>query len=288
MRGWLVGLTLASAGCNAIFGLDPTGTGGGGPDGADHDAGCSDLHDEDGDGAGDRCDVCPHREDDQADRDGDGVGDACDDCPSTPDPAQADADHDGIGDACEPGAPPVDTDGDGIADAADDCPIVFDPDQRDTDGDGRGDACDPCPTVASADDRDRDGDGTPDACDPCPDDATCGPVEPAVFDGTGRHRTAEDLLRYVTPTSTVSVVPAGTSALTLTVVIAPEVIADSVRVRVGRRDLTAALGVFTPGSTRTVTIPLTRKRTTVRLRAEGPRAGGRRRVDTDRLVVVVR
>ena len=74
----------------------------------------------------------------------------------------------------------------------------------------------------------------------------------------------------------------------LTVVIAPEVIADSVRVRVGRRDLTAALGVFTPGSTRTVTIPLVRKRTIVKLQAEGPRTGGRRSVDTDRLVVTAR
>jgi hypothetical protein len=72
------------------------------------------------------------------------------------------------------------------------------------------------------------------------------------------------------------------------VVIAPEVIADSVRVRVGRRDLTAALGTFVPGSTRTVTIPLARKRTVVRLRAEGPRAGGRRLVDVDRLVVTAR
>jgi len=43
-----------------------------------------------------------------------------------------------------------------------------------------------------------------------------------------------------------------------------------------------------PGSTRTVTIPLARKRTIVRLRAEGPRGGGRRLVDVDRLVVVAR
>jgi len=92
----------------------------------------------------------------------------------------------------------------------------------------------------------------------------------------------------VTPHSTVSVVPAGTTTLTIIVAIDSEVIADTVRVRVGRRDLTAALGTFVPGSTRSVTIPLGRKRTVVRLRAEGPRTGGRRRVDVDRLVVVAR
>jgi hypothetical protein len=245
--------------------------------------------DGDGDGAGDACDVCPSLADPaHEDRDGDGVGDACDDCPTTPDPAQADADHDGIGDACEPDTPPADSDGDGVPDATDDCPIVADPAQLDADGDGVGDACDSCPATAAADQRDRDGDGAGDACDPCPDDVACGPMQTAAYDGTGKRGRAEGLLRYVTPTSTVSAVPAGTSALALTVVIAPEVVADSVRVRVGRRDLTAALGTFVPGSTRTVTIPLARKRTVVRLRAEGPRAGGRRLVDVDRLVVTAR
>jgi hypothetical protein len=245
--------------------------------------------DADGDGVGDACDVCPAMSDpSQADRDGDGVGDACDDCPATPDPAQTDADHDGIGDACEPGQPPTDTDGDGIPDDVDDCPVTPDPAQADSDGDGIGDACDRCPTVASSDQRDDDGDGTANPCDPCPHDVSCGPMQATAFDGTGKNRGADGLLRYVTPTSTTSFVPAGTPELVLTVVIAPEVIADSVRVRVGRRDLTAALGVFTPGSTRTVTIPLSRKRTVVKLRAEGPRTGGRRSVDTDRFVVVQR
>jgi hypothetical protein len=47
-----------------------------------HDCG---GHDEDGDGIGDACDVCPHVADpDQADRDGDGVGDACDPNPDDP------------------------------------------------------------------------------------------------------------------------------------------------------------------------------------------------------------
>jgi len=242
--------------------------------------------DADGDGAGDACDDCPATADpEQRDRDGDGVGDACDNCPATPNAGQADADHDGVGDACGPDAPPTDADGDSVADAEDDCPIVSNPDQVDADGDGIGDACDVCPATAGADQRDHDGDGAGDACDPCPADAACGPMTGAAFVGAGQDRAAERLLTYVTPTATVSAVPAGASALALTVVIAPEVIADSIRVRVGRRDLTAALGAFTPGSTRIVTIPLARKRTIVRLRAEGPRAGGRRLVDTDRFVV---
>src|SRR5512143_4267432 len=43
------------------------------------------LHDEDGDGIDDSCDVCPHVPDPaQADADGDGVGDPCDPEPSIP------------------------------------------------------------------------------------------------------------------------------------------------------------------------------------------------------------
>ena len=272
-------------------GAEPDADADGIPDAADGCPHVADPNQRDGDadGSGDACDRCPAVADPaQADRDGDGPGDACDVCPNTPDPAQADADGDGLGDACEPNVPPPDTDADGVPDASDRCPIVADPAQADGDGDGTGDACDTCPAVASADQRDRDGDGAGDACDPCPGDATCGPVQVTAYDGTGSKQRGERLLRYVSPTSTVSVVPAGTSQLTLSLVIASEVIADSVRVRVGRRDLTAALGTFVPGSTRTVTIPLARRRTIVRLRAEGPRAGGRRLVDVDRLVAVVR
>lgn len=279
----------------AVHSIDTVGVadgdGDGLPDAADDCPSRADpgQEDGDGDGIGDVCDVCStHADPAQSDRDGDGIGDACDDCPATPDPAQLDQDGDGIGDACEPEQPPADSDGDGIPDPTDVCPIIADPEQHDADHDGIGDACDDCPAMAVIDQRDRDGDGAGDACDPCPDDATCGPVQTAAYDGTGKQAHAEGLLRYLHPTSTVSVVPAGTTTLTSILVIAPEVVADSVRVRVGRRDLTAALGTFVPGSTRTVTIPLARKRTLVRLRAEGPRTGGRRLVDVDRLVVVAR
>jgi hypothetical protein len=73
-------LVLTLAGCGRLgFGTEPA-------DGGPHDvlAMCG-GHDEDGDGFGDACDVCPTDPDpDQADRDGDGVGDACDPNPDTP------------------------------------------------------------------------------------------------------------------------------------------------------------------------------------------------------------
>lgn len=106
-----------------------------------------------------------------ADQDKDGVGDECDLCPATPDPDQLDLNHNGIGDACE------DEDGDGVPLPEDNCPFVANADQTDSDGDGIGDACDNCPFVANTDQADADRDGTGDACEPppsiCDDDGWC-------------------------------------------------------------------------------------------------------------------
>ena len=77
---------------------------------------------------------------------------------------------------------------------------------------------------------------------------------------------------------------AGADTATVMVVIAPGVTPGSVRLRVGRRNLTRAVGDFTPGSTKVLDIPLKRSRTVVRLRATGRLADGRRAVDRDRFV----
>ena len=221
------------------------------------------LPDTDGDGIPDASDNCPTVPNpDQADRDGDGVGDACDDCPDTPDPAQLDTNGDGIGDACS--APAPDRDGDGVPDALDNCPDVANPDQADADGDGAGDAC-----------------------DPCPHDPTCLPPGPPGFGCGGNGGTADALLTCVVPQAETTSLPAGTRTATLVIRIAPEVEAGSVRIRIGQRDLTASAGELVPGSTKTLTIPLARHRTVVRMKAKGPRTGRRRPVDVDRLIFLV-
>jgi hypothetical protein len=225
-----------------------------------------------------------------ADADGDGVPDAADDCPGVADPLQSDVDGDGVGDACDVEALPADGDGDGVPDGLDRCPLAADPSQLDSDADGAGDACDRCPGASDPPlpepcpprPPDADFDGTPDADDPCPDDPACGPAEPIVFAGTGRSR-AEDLLGYVLPAERRVHGPADAAAIEGVVVVDPAVQPDSVRVRVGRTDLTAASGPFVPGSTRTVSIPLTSRRTRIALAA---RAAGSSQRDRDRFTVV--
>jgi hypothetical protein len=79
-------------------------------------------------------------------------------------------------------------------------------------------------------------------------------------------------------------VDGGTTETLFVVVVAPDVRPGTVRVRVNRRDLTPDLTDFVPGSTKTFAVPLTRRRTTVRLRALVSRAG-HRRADIDRFTI---
>jgi thrombospondin type 3 repeat protein len=238
------------------------------------------------------------------DTDGDGIPDVADDCPAVPDAAQRDTDGNGVGDACEPGPPPPDRDGDGVPDAVDNCPTVPNPDQADRDHDGVGDACDPndvppppdadadgipdaldnCPHVPNPDQRDTDGDGAGDACDPCPDDPACLPAAGPAAACRGKGRAADLLVTCAVPHAVLTTVPPGSRTATVVLVIAADVVPGSVRVHVGRRDLTARLGPFVPGSQKTITVPLGRRRTVVRLRALGPPVGRRRSVDADRLI----
>jgi hypothetical protein len=282
-----------------------------------------DQRDADGDGVGDACDEEPPPDADadgvpdatdncptaanasQADADADQLGDACDNCARVPNPDQRDADRDGTGDACEDGPPDVDGDGtpdaadncpraanasqadtdvDGIGDPCDVCPTFEDPAQADGDGDGAGDACDLCATLPDPEQADTDVDGAGDACDPCPGDPSCLPLAPPRFAGGGRKAAGDALLTYVTPEAARTPVARDADGATLVVVVAPETLPGSVRVRVGRRDLTPTLGPILPGTTRLLSIPLARRRTAVRLRAQGPPAGRRRLVDNDRLL----
>ncbi|MEL6178938.1 MAG: thrombospondin type 3 repeat-containing protein, partial [Myxococcota bacterium] len=138
--------------------------------------------DRDGDGVGDACDPCPeHADPDNIDSDGDGIGDACDNCTDEPNADQGDADHDGIGDLCDNcstynpsqadfngdhvGDACQDSDGDGLRDDADNCPQTPNPEQLNNDGDLFGDACDICQSIFEASFSDLDNDGVGDVCD---------------------------------------------------------------------------------------------------------------------------
>jgi hypothetical protein len=160
---------LVLAACSHIFGLDYVSPddrdGDHWPDGDDN---CPndynpDQSDVDGDGVGDRCQLCmsPSGLDD----DGDGIPNECDGC----DNRLPDTNHDGVPDACEhlndagmivitppdaacplcaacPLGPPHDEDNDEVADACDDCPILPSLiESGDSDGDGVGDQCDVSP-----------------------------------------------------------------------------------------------------------------------------------------------
>lgn len=117
---------------------------------------------EDGDGAGDACEMVPPLE---GDVDRDTVPDETDNCPHVSNVNQADIDNDNAGDACDPADDSADADADGVPDHRDSCIDVVNPDQSNLDHDGYGDMCDP----------DMDNDGVANADDECPLDAvnTC-------------------------------------------------------------------------------------------------------------------
>lgn len=152
---------------------------------------CQDFQDQDMDGLGDRCDVCPG--DPVQDFDGDGVC-STDNCPSVKNASQMDVDGDGTGDACDvcQTDPVPDTDGDGLC-STDLCPDIPSSANRDLDGDGIGDLCDDdidgdgyrqspspgtdnCPYVSNVSQLDTDGDGLGDACDCWPNGVGPGQV----------------------------------------------------------------------------------------------------------------
>jgi hypothetical protein len=228
-----------------------------------------------------------------ADTDGDGLVDAADGCPTTPDPAQADGDGDGAGDACDPGGALADGDGDGVPDAIDRCPTVPDPGQEDADADGVGDACDRCPGVTDpADDGpcptlppDADFDGVPDDADPCPNDPACLPYAEGAWLGGGPRGEADVLLTWDVLEARRVRVAAGTGQVTAFVAIAPDVDPNSVRVRLGRRDVTEELGPFVAGSTRAISIVLGRRRTRLAMKARRVNGHGRGDRDVDRFVI---
>ena len=162
----------------------------------------SGQEDEDGDGVGDACDLCPRDGDKlnpgqcgcgglEKDTDDDGVSDCIDNCPLVWNPAQDDDDLDQTGNACDectdqdgdglgtpgdkgcetdpcPKDPNNSDDGDRVCADVDNCPDHENPLQEDTDGDGVGDVCDNCVNVENGDQANRDEDDLGDACDNCP------------------------------------------------------------------------------------------------------------------------
>jgi len=210
-------------------------------DTAEHGDWC--LPDADQDGLWDEDDNCPFLENpDQADDDDDGVGDACDVCPgpNTLSPCGAhccnDADGDGVGGMMALATDP----------SNDNCPWLENSDQRDRDGDRIGDVCDldpddadilsPCgfPDVDSDGDGlsewgncgdepmdacayvpsdradDYDGDSTPDICDP--DGIPPVPEEQASLEPRQRMMLQELLKRGVLDEATVQLAMSGVSA----------------------------------------------------------------------------
>ena len=125
--------------------------------------------DDDGDGWGNLCDLCPglasNINDISVDNDLDGLGDDCDLCD---DDIFNDIDGDGICgdvDIC-PNDYENDSDGDGVCGDVDNCPTDLNSGQEDGDDDNVGDVCDNCPNDYNPDQTDTDGDGTGDACGP--------------------------------------------------------------------------------------------------------------------------